>query len=54
MINWEKDVDTDPATTAAYAAATAQVAEIFLAQPVEGLDRLESLVGVELVEPSKA
>lgn len=24
MINWEKDVDTDPETTAAYAAATAQ------------------------------
>ena len=23
-INWEKDVDTDPATTAVYAAATAQ------------------------------
>jgi hypothetical protein len=23
-INWEKDVDTDPATTAAYAAATAR------------------------------
>jgi len=24
MINWEKDVDTDPGTTGAYAAATAQ------------------------------